>query len=156
MSLYATGPPVNVLIRRMVHCINIIPANDAIGACLDSEICHPDQGSTRSSSSCGESNNNCSTSHCFYLTRGTALWPISYRLRTKRFESQWRRNSAHDCAVLRPTKPFIITLPSSQYDLSKVKRVVRSQISDSDFSVTQYKQVLSFRQKLLVKANTPL
>ena len=130
MSLYAMGPPVNVLLRRMVRCINITPANDAIEACLDSEICHPDHGSTRSSS--GESNNNCATTHCLYLTRGTVLWPISYRFRTTRFESQWRRNSAHDCTVLRPTKPFIITLPSSQYDLSKVKRVVRSQISDSD------------------------
>ena len=39
-----------------------------------------------------------------------------------RFESRWRQNSAHDCMTLHCTEPFIITLPSSQYDLNNVER----------------------------------
>ena len=38
------------------------------------------------------------------------------------FESYWRRNSAHDCTGLHCTELFIITLPSSQYDLDTVEK----------------------------------
>ena len=46
-----------------------------------------------------------------------------------RFKSSWRRNSAQDCIALHCRKPFIITLPSSQYDLNNVERDVKHQIS---------------------------
>ena len=47
-----------------------------------------------------------------------------------RFESHWRQNSTHDCIMLyyTCTWPFIITLPSSQYDLNNVERNVKDQI----------------------------
>ena len=37
------------------------------------------------------------------------------------------RNSAYDCIALHCTEPFIITLPSSQYDLNNVERDVKHQ-----------------------------
>ena len=37
------------------------------------------------------------------------------------FKSHWRQNSAHDdCTMLHCTEPFIIILPSFQYDLTLV------------------------------------
>ena len=41
-----------------------------------------------------------------------------------RFEPQ-RRNTAHDCKALHCTEPFIVTLPSSPYDLNSVERDVK-------------------------------
>ena len=45
------------------------------------------------------------------------------------FQPLWRRNSAHECKVLPCpcTEHFIITLPSSRYDLDNVKRDVKHQ-----------------------------
>ena len=45
-------------------------------------------------------------------------WLISW---SSDFESHWRQNSAHDCMVLHYTKPFIIALPLSRYDLNNVE-----------------------------------
>ena len=44
-------------------------------------------------------------------------------------ESRWRRNSPHDCMALHCTKPSIITLPLSQYDLKNVERDVKHKSS---------------------------
>ena len=44
------------------------------------------------------------------------------------FESHWRRNPAHYYMPLNCTEPFIITLPSSRYDLSDVERDGKHQI----------------------------
>ena len=44
-----------------------------------------------------------------------------------RFESLLRRTSTHDCMVFHCSEPFIITLPSSQYDLHNIERDVKHQ-----------------------------
>ena len=44
------------------------------------------------------------------------------------FKSHWRWNSSHDCLVLHCREPFIIILPSSQYDLNNVIRGIKHQI----------------------------
>ena len=44
------------------------------------------------------------------------------------FEFHWRRDLAHDCSALHCTEPFIIILPSSQYDLNNVERDVQHQL----------------------------
>ena len=43
------------------------------------------------------------------------------------YESCWRQNSSHDCIACGCTEPFIIILPSSQYDLSNVERDIKHQ-----------------------------
>ena len=43
-------------------------------------------------------------------------------------ESCWRQNSALECTALQCKEPFIITLPSSRYDLYNVERDVKHQI----------------------------
>ena len=43
------------------------------------------------------------------------------------FESCWRWNSSDDFMTLHCTEPFIITLPSSRYDLNNVERDVKHQ-----------------------------
>ena len=45
------------------------------------------------------------------------------RTTTRRFESCLRRISAHECAAL-----FIITIPSSRYDVNNVERDVKHEI----------------------------
>ena len=45
--------------------------------------------------------------------------------RGPRFESCWRQNSAHDCMVLHCTEHFIVTLPSSRYDLNDIEGDVK-------------------------------
>ena len=42
--------------------------------------------------------------------------------------SHARRDSAHDYSALHWREPFIITLPSSRYDLNNVERDVKHQI----------------------------
>ena len=54
---------------------------------------------------------------------GDLLQIMSFRV-----ESGRRRNSAHDCTALHCIKRFIITLPSSQYDLNHVERDAKYQI----------------------------
>ena len=44
------------------------------------------------------------------------------------FASCWRRNSALDCVALHCIEPFIITFPSSRYDLNNVDRYVKHKI----------------------------
>ena len=44
-----------------------------------------------------------------------------------RFESRWRQNSADDCMALDYTEPFLVTLPSSQFDLNNVEGDVKQQ-----------------------------
>ena len=44
------------------------------------------------------------------------------------FKPCWRWCSSHDCTALHCTKPFMITLPSSWYDLNNVERGIKHQI----------------------------
>ena len=48
------------------------------------------------------------------------------------FKYCWRQNSAHDCKALHCTESFIITFPSSQYDLNNVERNVNLSLAEHD------------------------
>ena len=61
---------------------------------------------------------------------GRVVSALDLRLQGLRFESRCRGNSIHDCMALHCTEPFIMILPSSQYNLStcNIERNVKHQI----------------------------
>ena len=67
------------------------------------------------------------------LTRRRSIWwpngeHRQFQIMRSRFESLRRRNLAHNCMALNCTESFIITHPSSWYDLNNVERDVKHKI----------------------------